>query len=324
MPESFIRAVRFAAESAWPGCGRIAWSSGAKTRSVPSWPSTDMAAEMSAVFSSIRRSSIASTSMPSMPSVPLISARPSLATSWTGSRPAAARASAAGIRVPDASRTSPSPISASAQWDSGARSPEQPSEPYSRTTGVMPWLSRSASSWAVAGRTPVCPVVSVESRSSISPRTTSRSTSGPEPAACERTSERCSWARISVGMCRVASAPKPVEMPYAGVGAAASSSTTARARSSAVTASASRETATPVAGDRDEVGEGHRTGAEGDGGSHDSIQRLTQGRRQPPHTARRLGSEMSSSDPMRPWRDRPGVRRGSEPTILSAHGPSLA
>ena len=245
MPESFISAVRFAAESAWPGCGRIAWSSGAKTRSVPSWPSTDIAAEMSAVLSSIRRSSIASTSMPSMPSVPLISARPSLAASWTGSRPAAASASAAGIRVPDASRTSPSPISASAQWDSGARSPEQPSEPYSRTTGVMPWLSRSASSCAVAGRTPVCPVVSVESRSSISPRTTSRSTSGPEPAACERTSERCSWARMSVGMCRVASAPKPVEMPYAGVGAAASSSTTARARSSAVTASASRETAAP-------------------------------------------------------------------------------
>ena len=34
------RAVRLAAESAWPGCGRIACSSGAKTRSVPSWPST--------------------------------------------------------------------------------------------------------------------------------------------------------------------------------------------------------------------------------------------------------------------------------------------
>ena len=47
---------------------------------------------------------------------------------------------------------------------------------------------------------------------------TSRSTSGPLPAACERTSDFCSWARISVGMCRVASAPNPVEMPYAGVG----------------------------------------------------------------------------------------------------------
>ena len=73
-----------------------------------------------------------------MPSVPLMRARPSLALSSTGVRPAAASASAAGISVPAASRTSPSPISASAQCDNGARSPEQPSEPYSRTTGVMP------------------------------------------------------------------------------------------------------------------------------------------------------------------------------------------
>ena len=43
---------------------------------------------------------------------------------------------------------------------------------------------------------PVRPVASVEMRSSMRARTTSRSTSGPEPAACERTSERCSWWRI--------------------------------------------------------------------------------------------------------------------------------
>ena len=43
-----------------------------------------------------------------------------------------------------ASRTWPSPISASAQCESGARSPEQPSEPYSWTTGVMPALSIAA------------------------------------------------------------------------------------------------------------------------------------------------------------------------------------
>ena len=180
-----------------------------------------------------------------MPSVPLMRARPSLAASSTGVSPAAASASAAGRRVPDASRTSPSPISARAQCDSGARSPEQPSEPYSRTTGVMPAESMSAISRAVSRRTPVCPVASVDRRSSISARTTSRSTSGPEPAACERTSERCSWARISVGMCRVARAPNPVEMPYAGVGAAASSSTTARARSMADSASSPIRTAAP-------------------------------------------------------------------------------
>ncbi len=43
--------------------------------------------------------------MPSMPSVPLISASPSLAASSTGVSPAAASASAAGTRVPEASRT---------------------------------------------------------------------------------------------------------------------------------------------------------------------------------------------------------------------------
>ncbi len=109
----------------------------------------------------------------------------------------------------------------------------------------MPWESRSASSCAVSRRTPVCPVARVESRSSISPRTTSRSTSGPDPAAWERTSERCSCARDSVGMWRVASAPKPVEIPYAGVGAAASSSTTTRARSIAAQASSVSSTGAP-------------------------------------------------------------------------------
>ena len=148
-----------------------------------------------------------------MPSVPLISASPSLASSSTGDSPASLSATAAGRRTPWASVTSPSPISASAQWDSGARSPEQPSEPYSWTTGVIPWLSIPARVRAVCSRTPVCPVASVESRSSISARVTSRSTSGPLPAACERTSDFCSWARRSVGMCRVASAPNPVEMP---------------------------------------------------------------------------------------------------------------
>ena len=245
MAESAISAVRLAADSACPGCGRMACSSGAKTRSVPSWPSTLIAAAMSAVRSSIRRSVIAMTSMPSMPSVPLMRARPSFATSSTGTSPAAASASAAGISSPDASRTSPSPISASAQCDRGARSPEQPSEPYSRTTGVMPCEIRSASSCAVSRRTPVCPVASVERRSSISARTTSRSTSGPEPAACERTSERWSWARISAGMCRVASAPKPVLTPYVGVSAAASVSMTSRAWSIATSASSVSSTAAP-------------------------------------------------------------------------------
>ena len=112
---------------------------------------------MSAVRSSIRRSVIARTSIPSMPSVPLIRASPSLASSSTGVSPAAARASAAGIRVPSASRTSPSPISARAQCESGARSPEQPSDPYSRTTGVIPDDSSAAISSAVSRPDPGVP-----------------------------------------------------------------------------------------------------------------------------------------------------------------------
>ena len=76
-----------------------------------------------------------------MPSVPLMRASPSFSRSSTGVMPAAAKASAVGIRSSAASRTTPSPISARAQWESGARSPEQPSEPYSWTTGVMPALS---------------------------------------------------------------------------------------------------------------------------------------------------------------------------------------
>jgi hypothetical protein len=189
------------------------------------------------------RSCNAITSIPSIPSVPLIRASPSFAASSTGCNPAAAMASAAGIRTPSASRTVPSPISARAQCESGARSPEQPSDPYSWTTGVIPADRNDAISSAVSRRMPVCPVASVESRSSISARTTSRSTSGPDPAACERTSDFWSWARISVGMCRVARAPKPVEIPYAGVGSAASRSTTSRARSMATNASSASSTA---------------------------------------------------------------------------------
>ena len=84
-------------------------------RSVPSSASTLIAAVMSAVRSSSPMSWQASSSMPSIPSVPLISARPSFSAAPTGSMPAAASASAAGTRRPSASRPSPSPISASAQ-----------------------------------------------------------------------------------------------------------------------------------------------------------------------------------------------------------------
>ena len=51
---------------------------------------------------------------------------------------------------------------------------------------------------ATTGRTPVCPEHTVLSRRNISARTTSRSTRGPMPAACERTMLRWSAVRRSI------------------------------------------------------------------------------------------------------------------------------
>ncbi len=66
---------------------------------------------------------------------------------------------------------------------------------------------------ATSGRTPVCPEATVFSRRNISALTTSRSTRGPMPAACERTMLRWSCARSSGLMWRLARAPNPVETP---------------------------------------------------------------------------------------------------------------
>ena len=60
--------------------------------------------------------------------VPLMSESPSFACSRTGVRPAAASASAPGIRAPSRN-ASPSPTSGSARWASGARSPLAPTDP---------------------------------------------------------------------------------------------------------------------------------------------------------------------------------------------------
>ena len=53
----------------------------------------------------------------------------------------------------------------------------------------------------------------LRARSSTMARTTSRSTSGPMPAAWERMSASCSSAVRSTGMLVVASEPKPVVTP---------------------------------------------------------------------------------------------------------------
>ena len=105
----------FAALRAWPGCGRIVTRSSANARSVPSSASVDMAAVTSAIVRRPARSCSASTSIPRIPSVPLISASPSLAVSVSGSIEAASSAPAAATRSPAGVNTSPSPISARPQ-----------------------------------------------------------------------------------------------------------------------------------------------------------------------------------------------------------------
>lgn len=99
---------------------------------------------------------------------------------------------------------------------------------------------------ATTGRAPVRPVASVDRRSSIMARTTSVSTTSPDPAACDRTNDRCRWVRRSAGMCFVASAPKPVDTPYTGRGSAASASTSSRVVVIAVTASGVSSTRAPT------------------------------------------------------------------------------
>ncbi len=125
-------------------------------------------------------------SMPSMPSVPLRRARPSLLAQLDGLDPVLGEQLTGGPHAPVGPLGLPPPIRVRAQWESGARSPEQPREPYSCTTGVMPAFSTSAMVCATSGRTPVCPEQTVLSRRNIRARTTSRSTRGPIPAACER------------------------------------------------------------------------------------------------------------------------------------------
>ena len=151
--------------------------------------------------------------MPSIPSVPLTRARPSFSLRSTGARPGAATASPAGsshrrgLRAPP-----PRPSAARAQCDSGARSPLQPSEPYSWTTGVIPALS-SGLAWS---RAPADAAVAGGQGPQPEHHQGAHHLAfdgGSLPAACERTNARWSWRRSSTGMCRVASAPKPVETP---------------------------------------------------------------------------------------------------------------
>ena len=243
--EPLMSRARLAALAACPGCGRTSWSRAWKVRSVPSSASADIAAVTSAVRNRRSASAQARRSMPSMPSVPLISANPSFVSSFTGLSFADLSACAAGLAPAWPSSTSPSPTRARPMWASGARSPLQPTEPNRGTNGVMPSLSIAIRASASTGRTPDSPIARVRARRSMVARTTSWSTGGPTPAACDRM--RASWSSgCRSGAMRVpASAPKPVDTPYTGSRDAAARSTRSRLRSILVRAAGARVTFSP-------------------------------------------------------------------------------
>jgi hypothetical protein len=147
-----------------------------------------------------------------MKAVPLIRARPSLASSRSGRSPAASRAAAPGSRRPS-TMASPRPIIGNAIWASGARSPLAPREPWAGTTGWTPRLSISMSSWRTSGRTPEWPRAREFSRATIIARTCSSESSGPTPTAwlCNRLccrSDACSGEMRMFRRC-----PNPVVTP---------------------------------------------------------------------------------------------------------------
>ena len=78
---------------------------------------------------------------------------------------------------------------------------------------MTPASSRATIASTTTARAPEKPIARLRARRNIIARTTSRSTSGPSPAACDRTSAVCSSAERSAGMTVLASAPNPVDTP---------------------------------------------------------------------------------------------------------------
>ncbi len=139
-------------------------------------------------------------------------------------------------RAPSSVRTSPSPISTSAAWASGARLPLAPSEPCSGTAGTTPALTRPSSDSATCGLDPEAPTMpraaAMADRAASLKRTsvrwrataTTSETVTPGPSSTtvtlwrpRRTRARPMWRRPlrsprrrrSVGGCRRAAPPDP-------------------------------------------------------------------------------------------------------------------
>ena len=97
--------------------------------------------------------------------------------------------------------------------DSGARSPEAPTEPWLGTYGTSPALWTASSVSITTGRTPENPRARLAAFSASISRTTSGCSGAPTPTECERIRLSCSVARSSALMRWLASLPKPVLTP---------------------------------------------------------------------------------------------------------------
>ena len=86
---------------------------------------------------------------------------------------------AAGTTWPSTS-TWPRPMSGSARWASGARSPDAPTLPCSGTTGWMPCARNARRRSTINGRQPLWPSASVLARSRSIARTISRGNGAPD------------------------------------------------------------------------------------------------------------------------------------------------
>ena len=173
--------------------------------------------------------------------VPLMRARPSLATSSTVGIPARSMATSPGRTSPSYSAW-PRPSMGSTMWDRGARSPLAPREPFWGMTGVTPRFSMATRVSTSSRRVPEKPLARLLTRRSMMPRATSRGKGSPAPTAW--VTIRFLWSCLHSSWVMVTSLnfPKPVVIPYTTAASSTSISTTWRDSKMRCLASGARAT----------------------------------------------------------------------------------
>ena len=132
----------------------------------------------------------------------------------------------AGTGVPSR-RMAPTPIIAAAMCDSGARSPDAPTDPCDGITGTRSCASIASSMAIVSLCTPDAPCASEASFNASISRAIGAGIASPTPAACDSTMLRCSADRSASPILIEASFPNPVLIPYTGAPRASSIRTVA-------------------------------------------------------------------------------------------------